>query len=81
MCQFGCPHSKDPKSSRAGTGGPEPGSSYTTPDGTTIVRKGGNIPDEFVAEISNKPMTISMANTGQPNSGGSQIFINTKQEK
>ena len=23
-------------------------------------------------------MTLSMANTGQPNSGGSQIFINTK---
>jgi cyclophilin family peptidyl-prolyl cis-trans isomerase len=78
MCQFGCPHSKDPKSSRAGTGGPVPGSSFTTPDGTTIVRKGGNIPDELVGEISNKPGTLSMANTGQPNSGGSQIFINTK---
>ena len=29
MDQFGCPHSKDPKSSRAGTGGP--------PDGTPLV--------------------------------------------
>ena len=31
-----------------------------------------------MGEFSNEPMTISMANTGQPNSGGSQIFINTK---
>ena len=38
---------------------------------------GGNIPDELIEPISNKPGTISMANTGQPNSGGSQIFINT----
>ena len=29
------------------------------------------------AEISNTVGTLSMANTGQPNSGGSQIFINT----
>jgi len=77
MCQFGCPHSKDPKSPRAGTGGPEAGSTYTTPDGTTVTRFGGKIPDEFTAEISNEPGTLSMANTGQPNTGGSQIFINT----
>jgi len=38
---------------------------------------GGNIPDELLAEISNEPGTLSMANTGAPNSGGSQIFINT----
>ncbi|MBK8171401.1 MAG: peptidylprolyl isomerase [Sandaracinaceae bacterium] len=63
MLQFGCPHSKDPKSPRAGTGGP--------PHGT--------IPDEHPAEykLSNEPLTLSMANTGQPNSGGSQFFINT----
>jgi len=78
MCQFGCPHSKDPKSPRAGTGGPPPGSTYTLPDGTSIERKGGNIPDELIEPLSNLPMTLSMANTGQPNSGGSQIFINTK---
>lgn len=78
MCQFGCPNSKDPQSPRAGTGGPPPGSTFTTPDGKTITRQGGNIPDELVGEFSNEPLTISMANTGQPNSGGSQIFINTK---
>lgn len=63
MIQFGCPHSKDPKSSRAGTGGP--------PHGT--------IEDEHPADakLSNEPLTLSMANTGRPNSGGSQFFINT----
>lgn len=61
MVQFGCPHSKDPMSARAGTGGP--------PHGT--------IKDEFTAKLSNEPMTLSMANTGRPDSGGSQFFINT----
>lgn len=61
MIQFGCPHSKDPNSPRAGTGGP--------PHGT--------IQDEHTAKISNEPGTLSMANTGRPNSGGSQFFINT----
>lgn len=63
MVQFGCPHSRDPKSPLCGTGGPPT----------------GNIPDEFRedAKFSNEPMTLSMANTGQPNSGGSQFFINT----
>jgi len=62
MIQFGCPHSKDPNSSRCGTGGP--------PHGT--------IQDEHLEQgkISNEPGTLSMANTGQPNSGGSQFFIN-----
>ena len=63
MCQFGCPHSKDPNSQRAGTGGP--------PHGT--------IQDEHPedAKLSNEPGTLSMANTGRPDSGGSQFFINT----
>jgi len=41
--------------------------------------KGGpgyTIKDEFVSGLSNVRGTISMANTGQPNSGGSQFFIN-----
>lgn len=63
MIQFGCPHSKDPNSPAAGTGGP--------PHGT--------IQDEHPADaqLSNEPGTLSMANTGRPNSGGSQFFINT----
>ena len=63
MIQFGCPHSKDPNSSRAGTG--------DSPNGT--------IQDEHPAnaKISNQPGTLSMANTGRPNSGSCQFFINT----
>jgi cyclophilin family peptidyl-prolyl cis-trans isomerase len=64
MLQFGCPYSKDPNSDRAGTGGP--------PHGT--------IQDEHppAHKLSNEIGTLSMANTGRPNSGGSQFFINTK---
>ncbi len=63
MLQFGCPHSKDPSSPRAGTG--------NGPDGT--------IQDEHPADakLSNEPGTLSMANTGRPNSGSCQFFINT----
>jgi cyclophilin family peptidyl-prolyl cis-trans isomerase len=63
MIQFGCPHSRDPNSARAGTG--------NGPDGC--------IADEHPADakISNEPGTLSMANTGRPNSGSCQFFINT----
>lgn len=63
MIQFGCPHSKDANSSRAGTG--------NAPHGT--------IKDEHPADakISNEPGTLSMANTGRPDSGSCQFFINT----
>ncbi len=61
MAQFGCPYSRDPKSPRAGTG--------DGPDGT--------IRDEHTARLSNEPGTLSMANTGAPNSGSCQFFINT----
>lgn len=63
MIQFGCPHSRDARSNRAGTG--------NGPDGC--------IPDEHPenAKISNEPGTLSMANTGAPNSGSCQFFINT----
>ncbi len=63
MIQFGCPHSRDAKSQRAGTGdGPQ-----------------GRIQDEHPenAKISNEPGTLSMANTGQKSSGSCQFFINT----
>eukprot|EP01040_Poterioochromonas_malhamensis_P011667 gene11667-12732_t len=82
MNQFGCPHSRDPNSSRAGTGGPAPNTKYNVPGKGEISRnREGSIPDEFrepnCPRYSNEPGTLSMANTGQPNSGGSQFFINT----
>ena len=63
MCQFGCEHAKEPNSPRAGTGGSPL----------------GRVQDEHLegAKFSNEPGTLSMANTGQPNSGGAQFFINT----
>lgn len=62
MIQFGCEYSKDPNSQRAGTG--------NSPF--------GNVADEHPAnaKITNAPGTLSMANTGRPNSGSSQFFIN-----
>merc|ERR1711879_276368 len=42
---------------------------------------GGNIKDENISRDSNAPGTLSMANTGQPNSGGSQFFINVANNK
>jgi cyclophilin family peptidyl-prolyl cis-trans isomerase len=77
MLQFGCPNSADPKSPRAGTGGPEPGTTFQC-EGRTVKRDGGgNIPDELIDKTSNEPGTLSMANTGRPNTGGSQFFVNT----
>jgi cyclophilin family peptidyl-prolyl cis-trans isomerase len=63
MIQFGCEYSKDPNHPRCGTG--------NSPL--------GRIQDEHPAshKISNEPGTLSMANTGMPNSGGAQFFINT----
>lgn len=48
------------------------------PTGTGSGGPGYSIPDEFDSSLSNVKKTLSMANTGQPNSGGSQFFINLK---
>lgn len=62
MIQGGDPNSKSDDAATYGTGGP-----------------GYTIQDEFIADekLTNVRGTIAMANTGQPNSGGSQFFINT----
>lgn len=62
MIQGGDTNSKGSDTASYGTGGP-----------------GYTIQDEFVSDalLSNVRGTIAMANTGQPNSGGSQFFINT----
>ena len=62
MIQGGCSISKDPNSPGCGTGGP----GYTIQD---------EHPDN--AQFTNDVGTLSMANTGRPNSGGAQFFINT----
>lgn len=61
MIQGGDPNTKSPIESGWGTGGPDK-----------------NVQDEFVKGelLTNTRGTIAMANTGQPNSGGSQWFIN-----
>ena len=46
------------------------------PEGTGMGGPGYTIKDEFVKGHPNKRGTISMANTGRPNTGGSQFFIN-----
>lgn len=62
MIQAGDPNSKGDNVLSYGTGGP-----------------GYTVQDEFVEDplLSNVRGTIAMANTGQPNTGGSQFFINT----
>lgn len=47
------------------------------PTGTGTGGPGYSIPDEFDSTLSNVQKTISMANSG-PNTGGSQFFINLK---
>lgn len=46
------------------------------PTGTGSGGPGYTIEDEFHEDLSNVTGTISMANTGAPNSGGSQFFFN-----
>lgn len=62
MIQAGDPNTKGPDAATYGTGGP-----------------GYTIQDEFVTNplLTNTRGSLAMANTGQPNSGGSQFFINT----
>jgi cyclophilin family peptidyl-prolyl cis-trans isomerase len=61
MIQGGCPHSKDPRSNRAGTGGP----------GWQIPCE-----PSALALKHDKPGILSMANAGR-NTGGSQFFLTT----
>jgi len=77
MDQFGCPYAKDPRSPNAGTGGPPDTPFKNLATGETERRfNGGNIKDENISKDTNAPGTLSMANTGQRDSGGSQFFLN-----
>merc|ERR1712028_269096 len=44
--------------------------------GTEKRSNGGNIKDENISRDTNAPGTLSMANTGSANTGGSQFFMN-----
>mmetsp|Transcript_16978 Transcript_16978/g.22028 ORF Transcript_16978/g.22028 Transcript_16978/m.22028 type:complete len:189 (+) Transcript_16978:110-676(+) len=81
MCQFGCPYAKDPTSKSAGTGGPDGYTTFRSCDDQEYKRTSdGGIEDEIGKKeqmLTNAVGTLSMANTGQPKSGGSQFFINT----
>ncbi len=61
MIQGGCPHSKDPTSRRAGTGGP----GWNIPCEPSALKL-----------KHDKPGVLSMANAGR-NTGGSQFFLTT----
>ena len=61
MIQGGCPHSKDPMSPRAGTGGP----GWKIPCESSALNM-----------AHDRPGVLSMANAG-PNTGGSQFFLTT----
>ena len=61
MIQGGCPHSKDPMSRRAGTGGP----GWQIPCESSAL-----------AMQHDRPGVLSMANAGR-NTGGSQFFLTT----
>jgi cyclophilin family peptidyl-prolyl cis-trans isomerase len=64
MIQFGCEFSKDPNSRARRS--PATRRSAACRTSTRPAHK-----------LSNEPGTLSMANTGAPNSGGAQFFINT----
>lgn len=90
VLQVGCPLSKDPNARQQGSGGPQPDSKFPNLSlapvfGSTLFEakessfardKQGKIIDELTCQISNDSLTLSMANKGSPNTGGSQFFIN-----
>lgn len=83
LAQVGCPWSRDLADPNVGKGGPDEGSYFEMLHGPNKGRqtrrfKNGNIHDEFTRRFSNVPGTLAMANTGTPNSGGSQFFINVR---
>merc|ERR1711924_256744 len=75
-------YAKDPNSQTAGTGGPPDGEFKNLSTGATEKRfNGGNIKDENISKDSNAPGTLSMANCGSPNTGGSQFFLNVNDNR
>ena len=69
IASSGCPYAKDPNSPRAGTGGPNANTKFTSCDNKSYTRNSeGGIPDEIGQQqhrITNGVGTLSMANTGE----------------
>jgi cyclophilin family peptidyl-prolyl cis-trans isomerase len=83
MIQFGCPFAKNPHvyygtlDEDAGTGAAPPESTFKACNGKEHSRdEYGNIEDEFIKDYPNVEGTLSMANSGDPDTGGSQFFFN-----
>lgn len=83
--QFGCPYAKNPHvyygtlDEDAGKGSGPPETSFRSCAGKEHTRdEDGNIEDELVKGLSNVEGTLAMANSGEPDTGGSQFFINVK---
>lgn len=86
--QFGCPYAKNPHvyygtlDEEAGQGSGPADTSFKACTGKEYTRdEYGNIEDELVKGLSNVEGTLSMANSGEPDTGGSQFFINVKDNK
>jgi cyclophilin family peptidyl-prolyl cis-trans isomerase len=86
--QFGCPFALNPHvmygtlDEEAGQGSGPPDTTFKSCNGKDHTRdEYGNIEDELVKGISNEKGTLSMANSGDPDTGGSQFFINLKDNK
>jgi len=84
--QFGCPNAKNPhvyygtlEEEGCGEGAGPPETAFKSCTGKEHTRdEFGNIEDELIKGLSNKEGTLSMANSGEPDTGGSQFFINVK---
>jgi cyclophilin family peptidyl-prolyl cis-trans isomerase len=86
--QFGCPYAKNPHvyygtlDEDAGQGSGPPDTTFKSCTGKEHTRdECGNIEDELVKGMSNEEGSLSMANSGDPETGGSQFFINVKHNK
>jgi cyclophilin family peptidyl-prolyl cis-trans isomerase len=86
--QFGCPFAKNPHvyygtlDEDAGQGSGPPDTTFKSCTGKEHTRdEDGNIEDELVKGMSNEEGTLSMANSGDPESGGSQFFFNVFNNK
>ena len=83
--QFGCPFALNPHvyygtlEEDAGQGSGPADTFFKSCDGKEHTRdEYGNIEDELVKGISNEERTLSMANSGEPETGGCQVFVNVK---